>query len=258
MKQTFEFHEIIPSLVETAVRAGEAIMDIYNGSDFEVNLKSDNSPLTNADHAANHIIVDALAKYGWPILSEEGRNIPFDERKDWSRFWMVDPLDGTKEFIKKNGEFTVNIALIENQVPIWGVVYAPALNKLYFVDDKQQVILRQNGAESVLVKKRSATDFSKKNIRVVASRSHLDEKTTQLISTMTDPVLVSMGSSLKFMIIAEGNADVYPRYAPTMEWDTAAAHAILNRLDINVLIEDSTAELSYNKENLLNPGFIVY
>ncbi len=258
MNQTFQLKEHIPFIVSTAVEAGHAIMNIYNGGQIEVQTKSDESPLTLADQASHQIIVKALSSLGIPILSEEGKNIDYQERKKWDLFWLVDPLDGTKEFIKKNGEFTVNIALIHNHKPIWGVVYAPALDKLYYVDEQNQVLLQEKNTTTVLPVKLAVLDFKKSGLRVVASRSHMDDKTTSLVQSLTDPVLVSMGSSLKFMIIAEANADLYPRYAPTMEWDTAAAHAILNFLNYQVLQENTDLELLYNKENLLNPGFIVY
>lgn len=255
---SFDLKSVIPFAVEAAVKAGQVIMEIYESDDFDVLAKSDNSPLTKADRAAHNTIVAALSPFNIPILSEEGKSMSYDDRKNWDLFWLVDPLDGTKEFIKKNGEFTVNIALIKNQKPVWGVVYAPAIDKLFYVDADDQVAFVQKNALRLLPKNETILDFKKADIRVVASRSHMDEKTTALVATMNNPQLVSMGSSLKFMVIAEGIADVYPRFAPTMEWDTAAAHAILSKLNFKVLQEDSSMELQYNKENLLNPGFIVY
>ena len=255
---SFNLNKAIPLVVETALKAGAAIMEIYHSADFDVAIKSDNSPLTKADKTAHQIIATALQSLEIPILSEEGRNIDYNERKSWNLFWLVDPLDGTKEFIKKNGEFTVNIALIENNKPIWGVVFAPALDKLYYVNAASQVVLVHQNNEQILAVKNQPLDFNKPQIKVVASRSHMDEKTTNLVASFQEPILVSMGSSLKFMVLAEGNADVYPRFAPTMEWDTAAAHAIISKLNYQVLQENKTEELLYNKENLLNPGFIVY
>jgi len=258
MNQSFQLKEHLSTIVAAAIEAGNAIMHIYNDGQIEVQTKSDQSPLTLADQASHQIIVKALSSLGIPILSEEGKNIEYQERKNWDLFWLVDPLDGTKEFIKKNGEFTVNIALIQNQKPIWGVVYAPALDKLYYVDEKDQVLLLEKNQTHILSAKTEALDFKKVGLRVVASRSHMDDKTTALVQSFVEPVLVSMGSSLKFMILAEGNADIYPRFAPTMEWDTAAAHAILNYLNYQILQENTETALVYNKENLLNPGFIVY
>lgn len=253
---TFDLPNAIPLVVEAAKKAGKAIMQIYLSDDFEVQLKSDQSPLTKADQKAHQIIAECLLPLGIPILSEEGKQIDYSERKKWNLFWMVDPLDGTKEFIKRNGEFTVNIALIENNQTVWGLVFAPVLNKLYYVDANNQVVLVENEKTIVLQKKSIALDLHKKGIQVVASRSHLDENTSKMINQFNEPQLLSMGSSLKFMLLAEGKADIYPRFAPTMEWDTAAAHAILKKLNYQILQENKPVELAYNKENLLNPGFI--
>jgi 3'(2'), 5'-bisphosphate nucleotidase len=213
--------------------------------------------LTLADRTAHEIILSELVSTEIPVLSEEGKNIPYSERKNWEYFWLVDPLDGTKEFLKRNGEFTVNIALIHREKPIWGVVVAPVLGKTYYIDEAGIVWMETAKEKKQLLSKSEETDFGKKGIRVVASRSHIDEKTSAFLNSLNEPELVSMGSSLKFMMIAEGIADIYPRFAPTSEWDTAAAHAILNNLGYKVLQEDKTIELQYNKENILNPGFLV-
>ncbi|MBO3699772.1 3'(2'),5'-bisphosphate nucleotidase CysQ [Roseivirga sp. E12] len=238
---------------EASLLAGLKIMDIYNSDDFEVALKGDNSPLTKADKAAHNVIMSFLNSTGIPVLSEEGRDITYDERKGWEYLWIVDPLDGTKEFIKRNGEFTVNIALIRRNEPILGVVYAPVLDKLYTGAKGLGVTLAIGSNISKLARGKES-DFLKPSLRVVASRSHLNIDTQAFLNQLVEPEIVSMGSSLKFMMIAEGMADVYPRFAPTMEWDTAAAHAIL--LELGGRVTNPSGEpLVYNKVNLLNPHF---
>jgi 3'(2'), 5'-bisphosphate nucleotidase len=248
--------ELIDIAVMAAEKASVCIMEIYNSGIFDTELKGDNSPLTLADKKSHNIIIEELSQTGLPVLSEEGKNIPFKERASWEKFWLIDPLDGTKEFIKRNGEFTVNIALIESGQPVWGVVSAPALGKTYFIDESNIVRMKTNSGETVLNKRNKDFNPELKGIRVVASRSHIDPKTQKFLDELIEPKIVSMGSSLKFMMLAEGLADVYPRFAPTSEWDTAAAHAILNALNYNVFKEDSDFELGYNKESILNPGFI--
>ncbi|MGB1187814.1 MAG: 3'(2'),5'-bisphosphate nucleotidase CysQ [Cycloclasticus pugetii] len=251
----------VEDIVALAKKAGEAIMDIYQ-KDFEVEFKADQSPLTEADTAAHKIIEQGLKELDQkndiaiPLMSEEGKNIPYQDRKDWDYFWMVDPVDGTKEFIKKNGEFTVNIALINQGMPVLGVVYAPALGQVYWAKqgegafkDGQRLPLKQ--AEQ------------RENYKIVASRSHMSDETQQFIDAIeTDKAkeLVSIGSSLKICLIAEGEADVYPRIAPTMEWDTAAAHAVVLESGMNMHRYEAgvvSSQLAYNKQNLLNPFFVV-
>jgi 3'(2'), 5'-bisphosphate nucleotidase len=244
-----------------AKAAGKAILEIYKNGNFGVEAKEDNSPLTLADKAAHDIIVKGLEPFGFPILSEEGTDVSYAERKNWSKFWMVDPLDGTKEFIKKNGEFTVNIALIEDGTPTFGVVYVPVTEELYIGGAEQSATKITKYGSFPLNCKGDITYnelIKKEGLRVVASRSHLNDATQDLLSNLSKPEIVSMGSSLKFMVIADGKADLYPRFAPTMEWDTAAAHGILLSLGYSVLEENSQEELTYNKENLLNPYFICY
>ncbi|PCJ67858.1 MAG: 3'(2'),5'-bisphosphate nucleotidase [Bacteroidetes bacterium] len=248
-------------LSEIAILAGKVILDIYNTADFGIESKADNSPLTLADKAAHDVIVEGLKPFGFPILSEEGETISYSERKNWTKFWMVDPLDGTKEFIKKNGEFTVNIALIEDGKPTFGVIYVPVKDQLY-IGGVSEAAVKITSDGSFKLKPSDAYGYteisSKEKVRVVASRSHLNDETKDLLNSLSNPSIVSMGSSLKFMVIADGDADLYPRYAPTMEWDTAAAHGILNSLGYKVLQQGSLEELTYNKENLLNPYFICY
>lgn len=241
--------------IEAAEEASIQILEVYHSNDFNVEAKEDNSPLTRADQKAHHAIVKILEQTNFPILSEEGKNIPYFEREHWKHFWMVDPLDGTKEFIKRNGEFTVNIALIEGNQPVLGVVVMPTSGKVYYGAQGLGSFVKENGVIKQLPPKKRV-DLNQPQLRVVASRSHMSEETNQFIKSLHKPVLISKGSSLKFMLLAENEADIYPRFAPTMEWDTAAAHAIVNQIGVHVLNYDSQAELVYNKENLLNPSFI--
>ena len=243
----------IEDVLEIARKAGEEVLKIYN-KDFEVEYKDDKSPLTIADKISHNLIVEGLKKYNLPILSEEGKNISYEERKKWELFWMIDPLDGTKEFVKKNGEFTINIALIYKNEPIFGVVYAPVLNWLYFNDNKNAYKIENNK----LIKLPFKRDNNK--FIIVASRSHLNEETKKFIDSIkTDKQkeFISIGSSLKLCLVAEGKADIYPRLAPTMEWDTAAADAIVRKVGKKVYQVENNLFLEYNKENLLNPIFLV-
>lgn len=239
--------------IEAAKAAGDAIMDIYHSHRFEIELKNDNSPLTLADKSGHEIITSYLNTTDLPVLSEEGAKIPYEERKSWETFWIVDPLDGTKEFIKRNGEFTVNIGLVQNSIPIFGVVYAPAVEKLFYGGLEMGAFLIHEGLTERLYK----SDQDTETVRIVASRSHLNQETQNFISSFKDVETVSMGSSLKFMALAEGKADYYPRFAPTMEWDTAAAHAIVAAMGFSVKEPKSGNSLVYNKKNLLNPYFLV-
>ncbi len=236
---------------QAAIKASAEILKIYESGDFSVEAKADNSPLTLADKAAHNAIVAELDPLGIPILSEEGSEIPFDVRKEWDYFWMIDPLDGTKEFIKRNGEFTVNIALIHQGKVVLGVVQAPILNQMYWAT-------KDKGAfkDSVPIQ---VNAFNKKDegLKVVASRSHLNDETQEFLDALHHPEVVSKGSSLKLLLVAEGAADLYPRYAPTMEWDTAAAQIIVEESGGKVTIKDSQDKVIYNKENLLNPWFLV-
>lgn len=239
--------------IAAAKKAGEAILKIYESKNFDIRIKDDNSPLTKADKEAHKIIITKLEETGLPILSEEGADIPFKTRKNWKSFWMVDPLDGTKEFIKRNGEFTVNIALIENRVPVFGVVYAPVLDKLYYGGKNIGAFLFEKSRTSSLISKKMSGD----KVTIVASRSHLNEETQKFINQFDSVETITMGSSLKFMVLAEGKADYYPRFAPTMEWDTAAAQAIVTEMAFTVSELKTQKPLVYNKKNLLNPSFLV-
>lgn len=251
-----DLKKLLPIAVLAAEEACKEIFTIYNSGDFQAEAKGDNSPLTIADKKAHAAIVTFLQPSNLPVLSEEGKEIPYEERKDWEYFWLVDPLDGTKEFIKRNGEFTVNIALIHKGVPVLGVVSVPATGEVFFAAKGSGAHLRKKGSDTLL-EKRSPVDLKASGLRVVASRSHMNDETQTFIDKLTNPELVSKGSSLKFMLLAEGKADVYPRYAPTMEWDTAAAHAIVNEVGLKVFQQGKQEELVYNKKDLLNPYFLV-
>ena len=248
-----------------SMEAGKAIMDIYHTDDFGVNIKTDKSPLTKADIAAHNKIVAHLKKTGIPVLSEEGKDIPFAERKNWKQLWIVDPLDGTKEFIKRNNEFTVNIALIENGIPVLGVVYAPALNELYFAK-KSLGAFKYSGdvekVENLIIFAEKLPNGSRDGIyTVAASRSHMSLHTEHFIKQLESEYgkveLISKGSSLKLCMVAEGVVDCYPRFAPTMEWDTAAGQAICIYAGKDVVDYSTNKTMKYNKESLLNNWFVV-
>ena len=235
-------------------KAGSAVLEIYD-TDFDVETKSDNSPLTIADKKSHQIIVSGLKKLypDIPILSEEGKDTEYSERRKWDTFWLVDPIDGTKEFIKKNGEFTINIALIKNNYPIFGSVYAPYLKELYWASEGLGSWKSENKKPELQI----FTNSNDKKNRIVISRSHPNEKVTDFISKYDSYELIRMGSSLKLCCIAEGKADIYPRLGPTSEWDIGAAQCIVEEAGGNVLEYDTNVRLSYNKKNILNPFFIV-
>ena len=239
--------------IELALAAGAAILDIYR-QDFSVETKGDDSPLTAADLASHRILVEGLQALtpDVPVLSEESAQLPWSTRQAWTRYWLVDPLDGTREFIKKNGEFTVNIALIENGEAVLGVVYAPALDYLLHAERGVGAFLR-DGERDIAILTRTPAEAP---LRVAASRSHLDERTAAALQRMGEVERFGLGSSLKFCRIAEGRVDVYPRFGPTSEWDTAAGQCVLECAGGAVLRLDGS-RLSYNtKDSLLNPDFI--
>ena len=276
---TPSYETLITQAFTTAINAGQSILEIYESDmDFGVEAKADNSPLTIADKKSHTVIVSDLqiTTPQIPILSEEGQTLPYAERKQWEQFWLIDPLDGTKEFIKKNGEFTVNIALVEHNQVTLGVVYVPVQDCAYFgITNKGAYKITgckdlNNGAEPItydtLIKQSTKlpppTELTPgETIHVVASRSHLNDATRAFIEDLKQQhgtvELVTAGSSLKLCLVAEGKAHVYPRIAPTMEWDTAAAHAVVKAAGKNVYQYGTTTELTYNKENLLNPYFVV-
>ena len=253
----------IQALIEIAVDAGNKILEIY-AQDFTIYDKSDSSPLTEADLAAHHHIVDALAVISdLPILSEESSEITWEERKSWTRYWLVDPLDGTKEFIKKNGEFTVNIALIEFGVPTFGVVHAPVLEKTYVGAKNHGAFVIEKGHKSAISAK---THKDGETWNVVGSRSHQSPDINKIMDSLEgNKELIAMGSSLKLCLVATGEAHLYPRVGLTSEWDTGAAHAVVlaagakvTVLDVNKPFDADAHPLRYNqKESLLNPFFMV-
>jgi len=278
--------------IRASLAAGRDILSIYNdpNADFGIERKADNSPLTRADKAAHARIMTFLQPTGIPVLSEEGAHLPYEERRHWQRLWIVDPLDGTKEFIKRNGEFTVNIALVENGTPVLGVIYKPAASRgkgtipsregrgeagalyygivgtgagLTYIDATASAdetllsaALERSEALPLTGERGEGLPFT-----VVASRSHLSPETEAFINNLRrehpDLELVSSGSSLKICLVAEGKADIYPRHAPTMEWDTAAGHAIAIAAGHEMVDATTGKTLTYNKEDLHNPWFIV-
>ncbi len=245
---------LLDDIITLAGTAGDRILDIYE-SDFAVTHKDDASPLTQADLAAHRAIVAGLAQLtpDIPVLSEEGADTPFATRSRWSQYWLVDPLDGTKEFIKRNGEFTVNIALIDDHEPVLGVVYAPALNVTY-AGARGLGALRILGTTREVTRTRACADVP----AFVVSRSHQDAALAALLAKLPAHEAVSKGSSLKFCLVATGEADLYPRTGPTSEWDTAAGQCVVECAGGQVLRLPDLAPLRYNqKESLLNPGFVV-
>jgi len=267
--------------VTASLEAGKAILDVYQ-TDFSVEYKADDSPLTQADKKAHSIIKRRLLECHpcYPILSEEGRDIPFSERRNWEILWIVDPLDGTKEFVKRNGEFTVNVALVKGKRPVAGVIFSPVLDKLYVALEEEGALRIDNaysywaatpGSEEEkivrLFKKAKILPDEKQDrnksdtLCVVASRSHFSGETEEFVDSLKEKYgkveIVSAGSSLKMCLVAEGKAQLYPRFAPTMEWDTAAGQAVVEASGGKVVQHDSEYALEYNKEDLVNPWFIV-
>lgn len=252
--------ELAAEVGQIARAAGAEIMKIYETEDFGVEMKSDDSPLTKADKAANDVIVAGLEELTFqaPIVSEESGSHDYATRSQFTRHWLVDPLDGTKEFIKRNGDFTVNIALIENGRPVLGVVYVPVKNELFYSAPGEGAFeVTEEGAEPKRIEAASFT-LQDANLKIVASASHLNDATREFMERFESPEIVQRGSSLKIMELARGNAHLYPRLAPTMEWDTAAAHAILLEAGGKMVDDGTGKEMRYNKENLLNPYFIGY
>ena len=259
----------LKTLLDISLEAGREIMQVYE-QDFTVRKKEDNSPLTEADNRSHQVIIGSLQKaYGdIPVLSEEGTEIPYEQRKKWDVFFLVDPLDGTKEFIRKNGEFTVNIALIENGYPVIGVIYAPVLDVFYFGCSNMGAFKLEKASKSASIHDKELVEKSTRLsvaapgdvINIVASRSHMSKETgifVEQLSLNHEVNLVSVGSSLKFCIVAEGKADYYPRYAPTMEWDTGAGQAIVEAAGGTVLRYEDHKRFYYNRENLRNGWFLV-
>lgn len=246
----------LDQLLDLIQQAGEAILQIYD-TEFEIETKEDNSPLTAADLAAHNLIVSNLEKLTpeIPVLSEESAKIAYDTRKSWNRYWLIDPLDGTREFVKRNGEFTVNIALIEDGRAVFGAVYAPVMKTLYY-GIPGKAASKQIGNEPPQPIR--VTSERRQPTLVAGSRSHAGDSLKRFLDKLGDHQLVSMGSSLKLCLVAEGKADIYPRLGPTSEWDTAAAQAVVEAAGGQVTTLDM-APLKYNtKDSLLNPYFLVF
>ena len=259
--------QLLNTAINAALESGKAILEIYHSGVFDVEIKGDNSPLTKADNVSHNVIISFLTKTDIPVLSEEGKSIAYDERKDWKQLWIVDPIDGTKEFIKRNGEFTVNIALIENQKPQIGVIFVPVTGELYFSTKeigafKVKVDLKNYDPETLISKGNKLPLFREDNtFTIVASRSHISPETESFVQEMRDNYgavnLITKGSSLKLCIVAEGQADCYPRFAPTMEWDTAAGQAICECAGFQVIDWNTKESMLYNRKELLNNWFLV-
>lgn len=247
-----QMNSILPDVIKVADEAGQRVLHIYQ-SDFKINYKDDSSPITAADIASHEIIEKGLRRISRdiPVLSEEGADIPWEERRHWRRFWLVDPIDGTKEFTQRTGEFTVNIALIEDGEPVLGVVTVPALKEAYWGIKGEGAHRRDRSGRVQPIR----VVESRQSVRVVASKNHLNDETRSFIENLGEHEFLQAGSSLKFCRIAEGRADIYPRLGPTSEWDTAAAHAVLVAAGGKVETLDGTP-LRYGKEDLQNPYFI--
>ena len=251
-----DLEKLLPDVVTLARQAGERIMDVYQ-QDFSIVQKKDESPVTEADMAAHAVIDDGLEEIAeeYPVLSEESTSIPFEDRVRWRVYWLVDPLDGTREFIKRNGEFTVNIALINNHQPVLGVIYAPVQGTSYYAAKGMGAYKQQAGKQPVRIQ---VARQRRDKIIVAGSRSHQTEELKRFLANLPDYKLLSMGSSLKSCLVAEGVADIYARLGPTSEWDTAAAHCIVEEAGGH-LTDTNMQTLAYNtKESLLNPHFFVF
>lgn len=264
----YSLEELTLIAINASLKAGDVVIKHYKSS-YSVEYKKDMSPLTSADKEAHEVISEILAQTELPVLSEEGKDISFEKRKEWELFWLVDPLDGTKEFINGNGEFTVNIALINNGAPVLGVVYIPVTQILYFGNSISGSYRLDKKVQSQL---KDYADFlkdclklpllSSPGLTILGSRSHLTYQTSEFIkkleNTFGEVSIINAGSSLKFCKLAEGSADIYPRLGPTMEWDTAAGHAVCKYASISVIDVNTKLELTYNKSDLLNPWFVAF
>jgi 3'(2'), 5'-bisphosphate nucleotidase len=276
MQTDTDLEALLLPAIQAAVQAGYAILDVYE-TEFEVEHKADQSPLTLADKKAHEIITAHLQPFGIPILSEEGRDIAYSERNAWPQLWIVDPLDGTKEFVKRNGEFTVNIALIEAHQPVMGVIYLPVKDTLYIgarglgayklaaLEDRQldsMAFVLENARKMPLTGEGVFPAASSSRVyTIMGSRSHASPELTAFVEQKRREYeqvdFISAGSSLKICLVAEGKADIYPRLGPTMEWDTAAGQAIAENAGRQVLVWDTRKPMTYNREDLLNPWFVV-
>ncbi len=261
-------NKLFLEIINCSIVAGQEIMKIYETGNLNVEIKSDNSPVTIADKKSNELIMKTLKNTEYPIISEENKSIDYEIRKNWKKYWLVDPLDGTKDFINRGGDFTVNIALVENKTPIAGVIYVPVSKTLYFgsneIGSYKKISVNNTFSDfSEIVETSQKLPIARQHdtYRVIASKSHFNAQTEEVINKLraehSNLELINVGSSLKLCSIAEGTADLYPRFGPTMEWDIAAGHAIVKAMGGKVLIANSDKELEYNKENLLNPFFVV-
>jgi len=258
--------ELTQLAIKAATEASKEILTIYQSDDFEIEKKKDNSPLTKADKAAHYVISTILQESKIPILSEEGKKINYETRKYWDKLWIIDPIDGTKEFIKRNGEFTINIALIEKNKPVVGVVVAPVLGVIYFSEKnlgsfKSMFNLEFFELEEILSKAETLPIYNKvETFTVLVSRSHLSKETEVYVENLKAKHgkirFISIGSSLKLCLVAEGKANCYPRFAPTMEWDTAAGHAICKFAGCKLTDLETKQEMIYNRKELTNNWFI--
>lgn len=259
MSHSLDLEKLCTACVDIARDAGKAILTIYDAG-FNIEEKHDNSPLTDADMASHNLIIKRLTELtpDIPILSEESAKLPFAERQRWQTYWLVDPLDGTREFIKRNGEFTVNIALIHQHKSIIGVINVPVLDVDYFAWKEGGSFKSEHGGEAKKISVRKLPASGNSQLTVAGSRSHGSEMMKQYIEKLGDVEMLSMGSSLKFCLVAEGKADLYPRLGLTSEWDTAAAHCIVEQAGGYITKTDMTP-LEYNtKDSLLNPFFFVF
>jgi 3''(2''),5''-bisphosphate nucleotidase, bacterial len=257
---------LINIAIKAAVLAGQEILKVYRTEDFEVVSKADYTPVTRADKNAHDKIMEILLPAGLPVLSEEGQHNSYTERQKWDLFWLVDPLDGTKEFIKRNDEFTVNIALVQNHQPIAGIIYVPVFKTIYAgIIGRGSYKISNPSPECTFGNLVSSGEKLPVNIRsnefvVATSRSHMNEETQNYIDKLKlehkNLSLTAVGSALKLALIAEGTVDIYPKIGKTMEWDTASGHAILKAVGKNIYFHDLKTGLVYNKENLANPNFV--
>ncbi|MFM2134845.1 MAG: hypothetical protein RL021_245 [Bacteroidota bacterium] len=258
-------YSLLSTAIAASIAAGKAILEVYH-TDFEVTAKDDDSPLTRADLAAHSVLTAALGNTALPVISEEGRAIPYDERSGWKEYWLIDPLDGTKEFVRRNGEFTVNAALIRDGRPVLGVVYAPVTDELYAGLVGTGWWYVQSAAEVTSAAWEDLSVFKGVPVsvthpyRIAISRSHLDPATADYLENRRaekgNILTVQAGSSMKFCLVAHGKADEYPRFGPTNEWDTAAGHAVLKAAGRNVYSYPDGAVLQYNKPSMINGPFI--
>ena len=249
--------ELVNPVCDISKQAGLEIMKIYQEG-FDIEEKNDRSPLTSADIASHQLIIESLKKLtpDIPILSEESSEIPYSQRSSWNSYWLIDPLDGTREFIKRNGEFTVNIALVTKQVAILGVVYIPVQDILYFASKGNGSFKKEQDQPAIKISTRDSTP--NQNPVICGSRSHAGKSLQALLNDIGDYELISIGSSIKTCLVAEGVADIYPRFGPTSEWDTAAAHCVVDEAG-GILVDTNLEPLRYNtKDSLLNPSFIVF